>query len=719
MSTIFTLLAILLACLLVIGGFIVYRKRQRLSFVAPLPVEPALLRQLTPEERVAVEHYLAQEHEHSQQPTPLDIPNTQPKLPRTLQSDRVYPITHTITRYGLSTDAQNKWRYYIDTQEIHLPPCWEQYITENNTVELIKTRSIPLVISLNGHSLVECLNDDGDSRQMVMVPDYPMPNASIRHEENEHAELANIRKETKEEHAIHHAKGIKEASVLCLSFLLLFVSLNSPIALLPWLTGSAVLLAAWSLWRLFRAPSKQELQDVHSLIGTPQALGLFGESNQGQFGSVSLGNIDLIYPPYWHPYITFDLGKKTNVDIYLDHQVVRQGRYLSLHDEVKNFPLQRWGKNLVLSVGALLSLILLLTYVPLELPLKLSMAWLHGAQNIQVNQVDELEKIPLKIGDALKVRGAGMCYVPTDIHISSTNSPPYAFTPFDCSAIYWNKAASLPLPESEIIEKTSALLKTVNTQLHPQPDVEGRVNTQLASAIQKSGMILLNDFSDIVLKTQDLCEQERDCFRLKNALVNLGNAKNWDTLVKQARSGSFKEMNVLLRPVSAETLESLVNSATDFFFQQEVNHAADSLNSPPPGGFLIRSDEGRQFVSHPLPLVPLNEYHAADQWKELQRLSAMLLHTPFSASGVITDLSIDANGTQHISLHSEPDVITLWRYLGSCLLLLLFSIILLVNAALLGMRIVKSKQRMANIQQYYASRFGATPSLVDGRTQLS
>ena len=74
------------------------------------------------------------------------------------------------------------------------------------------------------------------------------------------------------------------------------------------------------------------------------------------------------------------LGKTTDVDVYLNRQVVRQGRFLSLHDEVKNFPLQQWGRNAVLVASSALVLLLLLIYIPLNLPLTLSMAWLQGAQ---------------------------------------------------------------------------------------------------------------------------------------------------------------------------------------------------------------------------------------------------------------------------------------------------------------------------------------------------
>ena len=367
---------------------------------------------------------------------------------------------------------------------------------------------------------------------------------------------------------------------------------------------------------------------------------------------------------------------------------------------MKNFPLQQWGRNAVLVASSALVLLLLLIYIPLNLPLTLSMAWLQGAQKVEVTSVQALEATPLRIGDTLKVRGSGMCYVPPPANGGGTVN----FAPFDCSGIYWNNAAPLPQPESEVIDKATALLATVNSQLHPS-GADQKVNPQLASAIEKSGMILLDDFSDIVLKTQDLCQAENDCVRLKNALVNLGNAKNWSGLMKRARSGALQGVNVLLRPVSAESLESLTKVATSSFIFNETRLAAAALNSPPPGGFLIRSDEGRQLVSHPQSSVPQSEYNALDQWNELQRLSTLLLHTPFQAQGVITSLSVDANGTRHVALHSEPDMITLWRYLGTSLLLLAVVVSLGYNAWRLVQRRRINQHRVADIQRYYDSCF--------------
>ncbi|MFW2972539.1 intracellular growth attenuator family protein [Serratia marcescens] len=698
MSTIVLILALVLVCLIAAGLYLWFKTRNPSALAHALPFIKPAHRKLTDEERAAVEFYLNQQNKLSNKLLPgggATLPAA--KLALTPQSDNVYPVTHAITRYGLASDDPNKWRYYLDAEEVHLPPFWEPYITADNHVEVIRTQTLPLVISLNGHSLKDHIHD---RPQPPVVTAAPTKNASIRKEESEHVELVNIRKETPEEHALNRPNGIREAVIISVALLLLFFSLISPVLVIPWMIFVAVLMIAWGCWNLFRRPASRELKEIHCLRGTPKRWGLFGESGQGQISNISLGIIDLIYPPHWQPYLTQDLGKTTDVDVYLNRQVVRQGRFLSLHDEVKNFPLQQWGRNAVLVASSALVLLLLLIYIPLNLPLTLSMAWLQGAQKVEVTSVQALEATPLRIGDTLKVRGSGMCYVPPPANGGGAAN----FAPFDCSGIYWNNAAPLPQPESEVIDKATALLATVNSQLHPS-GADQKVNPQLASAIEKSGMILLDDFSDIVLKTQDLCQAENDCVRLKNALVNLGNAKNWSGLVKRARSGALQGVNVLLRPVSAESLDSLTKVATSSFIFNETRLAAAALNSPPPGGFLIRSDEGRQLVSHPQSSAPQSEYNALDQWNELQRLSTLLLHTPFQAQGVITSLSVDANGTRHVALHSEPDMITLWRYLGTSLLLLAVAISLGYNAWRLVQRRRINQHRVADIQRYYDSCF--------------
>lgn len=703
MSAIVIILVVMLACSLGAGCFFWYAMRHRPPLAKPLPFISPPFRKLNNDERQAVESYIDSLEKHRKNVIPSGTSATADHLVLNAQSSNVYPVIRSITRYGLSTDDPNKWRYYLDAVEVHLPPLWEQYITDENFVELIKTQSIPLVISLNGHSLVNYVHEQPTLPPVVRPA---AQKASIRKEESENIELLKVRTETPEEYALHRPDGTREAFAINFALLLLFFSLTGPIVLMTWLVIAAIIIILISCWSLWRRPREKDLREIHCLRGAPKRWGLFGESNQGQVSNISLGIIDLIYPAHWQPYVTSDLGQSTEVDIYLSRHVVRQGRFLSLQDEVRNFPIQRWRKNMVLAAGSLLVLLLLISWIPLSMPLKLSMAWLKGTESVQVHSVNDLESVPLRVGDSLKVNGEGMCSIPTTYQGNRS----YAFMPFDCSAVYWNNAAPLPQPQSDIIDKATALLTTTSQQLHPQNNTDQKLNPQLATAIQKSGMILLDDFSDIVMKTQDLCSQEQDCVRLKNALVNLGNAKDWDALVHKADSGALNGMNVLLRPVSAEALDNLVNTATSSFFYRETRRAAEALNSPPPGGFVILSDEGRQLVSQPAPSVSLFDYNAPEQWPELQRLASMLLHTPFSASGIVTNISTDANGTRHIALHSEPDAFTLSRYLGNSLLLLITALSFIINSLLALKRIHRNRVRTSAIQNYYDKCFSPTLS---------
>lgn len=253
------------------------------------------------------------------------------------------------------------------------------------------------------------------------------------------------------------------------------------------------------------------------------------------------------------------------------------------------------------------------------------------------------------------------------------------------------------------MNKAMALSRAVNRQLHPKPEDDSRVSASLRSAIQKSGMVLLDDFGDIVLKTADLCAAEDECVRLKNALVNLGNSKDWNALVKRANAGKLDGVNVLLRPVSAESLENLVTTSTAPFISRETARAAQSLNSPAPGGFLIASDEGSELVDQTRPSTPLYDYPAQEQWSAFQRLAQTLMQTPFSAEGIVTSVYTDANGTQHISLHRIPDKSGWWRYLGTTLLMLAMIVSAVYNGIQAFRRYQRHRTRMADIREYYES----------------
>ncbi|EPY2117687.1 intracellular growth attenuator family protein [Enterobacter hormaechei] len=695
MSTILIFLAAVLACASI--AVWVFRRRVHRRYRLPFlnAFAGANTRKLSPEERSTVEQYLDTLNRSRLSPGPTGASAAPVSLNLNAQSDTVLCVTRSITRYGITTDDPNKWRYYLDSVEVHLPPFWEQYINDENSVELIHTDTLPLVISLNGHTLSEYVQE---------APRFALERASgtqasIRGEETEQIELLNIRQETHEEYVLSRPDGIREAVLIVVSFLLFFICLLTPDVFVPWLAGGAVLLLAAGLWGIFAPPAKTSLREIHCLRGTPKRWGLFGENDQEHINNISLGIIDLIYPRHWQPWIAQDLGHKTDIDIYLDRHVVRQGRYLSLHDEVKNFPLQHWLRSAVIAGGAALIFLMLLLFVPLDMPIKFTLSWIKGAQTVEATSVQQLEEAGVRVGDTLRLKGTGMCNIHSPGAWNTRQNSPFA--PFDCSQIIWNDASPLPLPESDVVNKATALTQTINRQLHPKPDDDSRVSPALRSAIQKSGMVLLDDFGEIVLKTEDLCSAQDDCIRLKNALVNLGNSKDWDALVKRAEAGRLDGVNVLLRPVSAESLDNLVATSTAPFVMRETTRAAQALNSPAPGGFVIASDEGSDLVDQPYPQVSLYDYPAQEQWSEFQRLAQMLMQTPFSAEGIVTTLFTDANGTRHIGLHRMPDSAGLWRYIGTSLLLIAMLACIVWNGYQAVRRYQRSRTRLAEIHAYY------------------
>ena len=267
MSTILIFFAAMLACVFIAGWLLRRRAQRRLRLPFLNAFAGATTRTLAPDERSAIENYLDTLNRILQTPGPTGATAAPVTLNLNAHSDTVLCVTRSITRYGITTDDPNKWRYYLDSVEVHLPPFWEQYINDENSVELIHTDSIPLVIALNGHTLSEYVQE----APRFALERASSTQASIRGEETEQIELLNIRQETHEEHALSRPDGIREAILIVAAFLLFFLCLMTPDVFAPWLAGGAVLLIAAGLWGLFASPAKTALREIHCLRGRQNA----------------------------------------------------------------------------------------------------------------------------------------------------------------------------------------------------------------------------------------------------------------------------------------------------------------------------------------------------------------------------------------------------------------------------------------------------------------
>jgi hypothetical protein len=65
---------------------------------------------------------------------------------------------------------------------------------------------------------------------------------------------------------------------------------------------------------------------------------------------------------------------------------------------VKNFPLQHWLRSTVIAGGAALVLVMLLLFVPLDMPIKFTLSWIKGAQTIEATSVNKLDEAGVRVG---------------------------------------------------------------------------------------------------------------------------------------------------------------------------------------------------------------------------------------------------------------------------------------------------------------------------------
>ncbi len=137
--------------------------------------------------------------------------------------------------------------------------------------------------------------------------------------------------------------------------------------------------------------------------------GLFGEKRLGTDQQYFTRYYQLGLSAHWQPYIAQILGQQTDIDIYLDRHVVRPGRYLSLHDEVKKLSVTalaaQYDYRCGLAAGARLCCYLDSAGYAAEIHSLID----ESAQTIEATSVKQLADAGVRVGDTLRISGTGMC----------------------------------------------------------------------------------------------------------------------------------------------------------------------------------------------------------------------------------------------------------------------------------------------------------------------
>lgn len=88
----------------------------------------------------------------------------------------------------------------------------------------------------------------------------------------------------------------------------------------------------------------RKYQDIQCIRGQPKRWELYGELDKKYSTNTSIAGIDLHYPSHWANYLKYEENQAVNIDFYTTGEVVRHGKYLSLHEEEHYYPYKRFKR---------------------------------------------------------------------------------------------------------------------------------------------------------------------------------------------------------------------------------------------------------------------------------------------------------------------------------------------------------------------------------------
>lgn len=333
----------------------------------------------------------------------------------------VYRVQGTAYEHRLTMNGQPIRHYLIGDLEVKPFPGWEAYLARHNTCDVALGPGVALPLSLNHVTLLETAAEHIREARMDTRLRHARSGVALEptsdSREVSSTTLGAKRMETPAE-AVLRDTWAGSAAGWAMLLGLGGIGLTIVPALQP---GDQIFMAvpalfcmasgALLLYLRLAHPTGRPLE-IRTLRGPLILAAPAAQGNPGQ--QPRIGGLPVRYPPHWLPHLAHADGRMCEVEVGLNHEIVRHER-LSLYEERRRFPVQRWGWHLVLTIASAVAFALALSMVwPLDDTLSRIAADSRGVRTLRSTTPAALLALRPQPWDRLAIDGTAECLPPVD-----------------------------------------------------------------------------------------------------------------------------------------------------------------------------------------------------------------------------------------------------------------------------------------------------------------
>lgn len=486
----------------------------------------------------------------------------------------VFRIEGVAYEHQLVMNGQPILHYLIGSVEIKPFRDWETFIAPHNVCEVVLGPRAALPLRLNHAALPAVAAEQ--VRQMRMDARLRHARSGVALEPTGEddgappATLGSSRQETPAEAALRTAwagSASGWALLLGLGGIALAVvpalqSSDQTFLAIPALACMAC--GAILLYLRLARPARRPAQ-IRTLRGMLVLDASDGRGKPAPWHQARIGGMEVRYPAHWLPHLAGRDGQACEVDLDLNHEVVRHDR-LSLYEERRRFPVQRWGWHLALLTAAAAMLALSLqTAWPLGDTLSRAAAILH-VRTLEASTPTALLAQQPRPWDRLVLSGTADCLPTADADDMESAVAGNARSSLGCHRLGWREQpidlSSYRLPAD--LQALQAFVEKIRplpgADLPPSPRLHNgdpRQEATLALLDMPGLPVRLDDFAQHLLELDRVCAQRKDdaCASLRDSIAALaGHEGDWPGAVAQAQADGHAMPDVRIPPHDARVL---------------------------------------------------------------------------------------------------------------------------------------------------------------------